>query len=147
MKVILLQDVAKIGKKHSVVDVPDGYGMNKLVPKGMAKPATKANLKRITQQQQEKAAERSQANEAFTTMCEAVSDKDVTVVAKANEDGALYEAVKKDAIQASLAEVAGVAVDLAWIEISAPIKTVGQHTITLVCNDTRVERDITVVAA
>ena len=39
MKVILLQDVAKIGRRSEVVEVPDGYAQNKLIPKGMAQPA------------------------------------------------------------------------------------------------------------
>ena len=47
MKVILLQDVAKIGKRFETVDVPDGYALNMLIPKRMAEPATPENLKRV----------------------------------------------------------------------------------------------------
>ena len=51
MKVILLQDVAKIGKRSDLVEVPDGYAMNQLIPKRMAETATAQNKKRIAKQQ------------------------------------------------------------------------------------------------
>ncbi len=50
MQVILLQDVAKIGRRFDVVNVADGYGLNKLIPQGMAKPATPENIKKIKAQ-------------------------------------------------------------------------------------------------
>ena len=147
MKVILLQDVAKIGKKHSIVEVPDGYGMNKLIPKGMAKPATAQNIKQITRQQQDKASERVQENELFTKLCELTTDTAIVVQAKANDDGALYETIKKEAIQDSLATMTNLTVTLGWIEIDTPIKTVGTHTIGLSCDGVRIEREVQVEAA
>ena len=47
MKVILLKDVAKIGRRFEIKEVPDGYALNKLIPKNMAQFATPENIKRI----------------------------------------------------------------------------------------------------
>lgn len=147
MKVILLQDVAKIGKKHSIVDVPDGYGMNKLVPKGLAKPATPANLKAVLNQQQEKAAATEHTTEAFKAMLTNLADVEVVATATANADGALYEALKKDVLIAAIASAANTPVQAEWVVVHAPIKTTGAHSVTLQCNGESVERSITVVAA
>ena len=48
MKVILLKDVAKIGRRHEVAEVPDGYALNMLIPKGLAKAGTPENIKKLT---------------------------------------------------------------------------------------------------
>ncbi len=47
MKVILLRDVAKIGKRYEVANVPDGFALNKLIPQGDAQAATPDNVKRV----------------------------------------------------------------------------------------------------
>ena len=47
MKVILLRDVAKIGKRYEIVEVPDGFALNKLIPKKDAEAATPVNVKRV----------------------------------------------------------------------------------------------------
>ncbi len=52
MKVIILQDVEKLGKKYDVKEVSDGYARNFLFPKGLVKPATKENLKWLETQRE-----------------------------------------------------------------------------------------------
>ncbi|OGZ20756.1 MAG: 50S ribosomal protein L9, partial [Candidatus Nealsonbacteria bacterium RIFCSPHIGHO2_02_38_10] len=52
MKVILLQDVEKLGKKYDVKDIKDGYAKNFLMPKNLAKPATKKALKLLENQKE-----------------------------------------------------------------------------------------------
>lgn len=51
MKVVLLQDVKKMGKKGDVVEVSDGYGRNVLIRKGLGVEGTKANLNTAAQRQ------------------------------------------------------------------------------------------------
>ena len=67
MKVILLQDVAKIGRRFDIVEVPSGYGMNKLIPQGMAKPATPENVKAINAQSAKTEADRAAGDAALQT--------------------------------------------------------------------------------
>ena len=130
MKVILLQDVAKIGRRFEVADVPAGHALNMLIPKKMAEPATKENMKRI-KARAEKAAEGRAANaEEFKTALDTLKGKTITLKVQANEKGHMFEAVKSPAIaEAIKAEGAVIAAD--QIVIAEPIKEVGMHTVTL----------------
>lgn len=147
MQVILLQDVAKIGKKHNIVEVPDGYGMNKLIPRGLAKPATKTNLKATLKQQHDQSAVMDEEKQQFTGLLKVLNNTAVVVTAKANADGALYEALKAEAIVDSMRALTDVPVRTSWVVIQTPIKTVGEHGIKLQCQDEQVDRIIVVNAA
>ncbi|MCA9354845.1 MAG: 50S ribosomal protein L9 [Candidatus Kaiserbacteria bacterium] len=130
MKVILLQDVAKIGRRSQIVEVPDGYALNQLIPKRMAEPATTANLKRIERQQAQVAQGVAAGSERFAKALEALSATTLQVAADANEQDHLFQAVHEKEIVAA-AEAAGVSIDAAMITISTPIKELGQHTVGL----------------
>lgn len=131
MKVILLQDVAKIGRRFSIAEVPDGYAMNQLIPKRMAEPATPANLKRIERRQAESTATEEAGQAAFETAKEALTGKVIAVVEEANEKGHLFKAVSEAEI-VEAAQTAGVAVTTAMIRVPQPIKELGEHEIELV---------------
>jgi len=146
MKVILLQDVAKIGRRFDVVTVPDGYGMNKLIPQGMAKPATPENLKAIQAQSATNDAAKAQADEAFAAMTEKLKDVTLEVAVEANEEGRMFQALKAEAIAEEIKVKTDTAVRADQIVIKEPIKQVGEHTVQLVSGDTHVEVTITVVA-
>mgnify|MGYP000084667775 CR=1 FL=1 len=127
MKVILLQDVAKLGRKHDVVTVPDGYGMNKLVPKGMAKPATPENLKAAQKQAAASASAKADSDAAFAELVAALDGTPVTLAVEANDEGRLFQAVKPEQIAAAVAAATGTPVDASLVVVEAPIKSVGDH--------------------
>lgn len=131
MKVILLQDVAKIGKRHSVVTVPDGYAINQLVPKKLALPATPENLKRTLRHNAAVAATKEAGEARFETAVMALTDKKVVVVAEANEQKHLFQAVhESDVVAAAVA--AGLDIDTHMIKIGNSIKSLGVHEVHLV---------------
>lgn len=131
MKVILLQDVAKIGRKHEVVNVPDGYGQNQLIPKGWAKPATEDNLKQILQLQAEKGAKQGAAAERFFTAKKALTESVVVLKNHKHDKGHLFASIKpEDIVSASLE--AGIVLDKSMVKIATPIKTTGEHEVELV---------------
>lgn len=131
MKVILLKDVARIGRKHEVVDVPDGYGLNQLIPKGWAKPATKDNLKQIEQIQAEKGVKQNVATERFFTAKKALSESVLVLKNQKNDKGHLFAAVKPEEI-VDAAKEQGIVVEKEMIKIATPIKTTGEHEVELV---------------
>lgn len=138
MKVILLKDVAKIGLKGSVVEVPTGYAQNKLIPNRMAAPATPANLKQAQKLQAETEAAAGAIVEKFTAAAEALKEKPLTIAAEANEQSHLFQAIhEKDIAQA--AKEAGVQLDVSFIKIVEPIKSLGTHTVSLVHKDHQAE--------
>lgn len=131
MKVILMQDVAKLGRRFDIVNVPDGFGMNKLIPQGMAKPATPENVKKVQAQAASNEAERAAHDAQFNAAVEALKDQTISITVEANEDGKLFQALKADKIVEAIKAATGTTVAAAEIVIKTPIKTVGEHTIEL----------------
>lgn len=145
MKVILLRDVAKIGRRYEIVEVPHGFALNKLVPQGLAKEATPENVKQIQARSAHVAAEHAAADEAFAAACATLEGKQVTIAAPANEQGHLFEAVKPERIAEAIS-AEGATIAPAQIHIGTPIKSVGPHTVDLVSGDQRSELPVEVVA-
>lgn len=130
MKVILLQDVAKIGKRFSVVNVPDGYAANQLIPKKLAVPATPENLKRTLRHHATAAATKEAGFARFDAAVAALTDKVIVVSAEASEQEHLFQAIhESDIVTAAVA--AGVDIDVHMVKISSPIKSLGKHELLL----------------
>lgn len=130
MKVILMQDVAKIGLKHSVVDVPAGYGQNQLIPKGLAKPATPENLKLVEKIKAEKGAKSDQAEATFFETKKALDGKVIKIVGLKHDNGHLFAAIKPAEVIEG-AKAIGVILSPEMLEIKNPIKTTGEHEVIL----------------
>lgn len=131
MKVILMQDVAKIGRRHQVVEVPDGYGQNQLIPKGWAKPATPQNLKEVQKIKAGNEAVAMKNEEKFFKAVELLKGKVVNIKGQKSDNGHLFAAIKADLIKEAMGSE-GIAVDSNMIKIHSPIKTTGNHSISLV---------------
>ncbi len=134
MKVILLQDVAKLGRRHSVVEVPDGRALNQLMPRKLAVPATPENLKRIEAQFAHDATTAKAAESRFIAACKQLKDVTLLVTVTANKEGHLFQAVKPSEVVAA-AGVQGVVLEDSEVSFAAPIKMTGEHTVTLVHGD------------
>lgn len=131
MKVILQQDVANIGTKLSVVDVPNGYALNKLIPSGKAVAATEQNLKRVEAHAAKQHASADEQAAKFTAAVAALTKTPATVTAKANEKGQLFQAVTPEQVVAAAA-TAGAEITPDMVKMPEPIKTVDTHEIELV---------------
>lgn len=134
MKVILLQDVAKIGKRSEIVEVPDGYALNQLIPKRMAEPATIANKKRIERLQQDTEAKREQDKARFDAAIKALGETKIQIKTEVNEQGHLFKAVSENDI-AEASQAAGIDIDAAMVVVGKPIKEAGEHEVHLVRGD------------
>ncbi len=124
MKVILLQDVKKLGKSNDVVDVSDGYARNFLFKKGLAKEMTSSNLNDVKLQQGAAKEHARRALEEAKKTKEVLNGKTINVVAKGGRDGKLYGAVTSADIADALKK-AGFDVDKKKVVIPSPIKSVG----------------------
>lgn len=131
MKVILLKDVAKIGRRFDIVDVPDGYAMNKLVPGGLAQPASPENVKRVRAKQDVATAKGESDAVHYESVLKALAGKTATLSATANKDGGLFETLKPDRIAEALTKAAGMQVLAEYVSVEHPIKHVGEHDIML----------------
>lgn len=125
MKVILLQDVEKVGKKFEVKEVKDGYARNFLIPKNLAKPATKEAMEWVNVQQEiaEKKAEESLAK--IQEVASAVDDLEVILPVKVGDEGQLFESITVQKIAEKLKEM-GFVVKKSQIELDDSIKELGE---------------------
>ncbi len=125
MRVILLQDVEKVGKKYEVKEVADGYARNFLIPKGLAKPATEGNLKWLEVQ---KEALRKRAEEELKKIQEQASNLDgleVVIPVKIGNEGQLFESINTQKISEKLKEL-GFEIKKSQIALEEPIKELGE---------------------
>ena len=101
MKVILLQDVKKIGKKGDVINTSDGYARNYLFPRKLAEEAT-ANALHVVNAKKENERKKKLAElEAAQKLAAELKGKEVTINAKAGDSGRLFGAItNKDVAEA-----------------------------------------------
>jgi large subunit ribosomal protein L9 len=127
MKVILLQDVPKLGTAGSIATVSDGYARNYLIPKGLAEPATPSRLKVA---EQRLAAERrriAREEEAMRSLAERLDGLRLVIAARVGESGRLYGSITAQDIAEKLQETLGEEIDRRKILLDEPIRTIGQH--------------------
>lgn len=130
MKVILLQDIPKLGKKFDVKEVASGYARNFLLPQGLVKPATDEALKQLEAEKAaavKKAEEDLKLAEGTATQLEG---QEIEIFAKADESGKLFGSITPLKIAKAIKEK-GFEVKKNQIKIPEPIKTIGDYEITL----------------
>lgn len=130
MKVLLCEDIRKLGWLGDVVDVTEGYARNYLLPQGLAKVATEGNIRAIAKAKAERAAERLKERKRLETAAEAVNGAEAVLAAKANEHGVLFGSITDRMIAANLREQ-GFAVADEVVRLPEHIKQVGSHSVTL----------------
>lgn len=128
MKVILLKDVPRIGRKHQIKDVPDGHAHNFLIPRKLAERATPDAIKRIEAHDAKLALGRAESDQAFKDALKRASEAAAALSAGANKEGGLYKAVTVKEILAAFKEK-GVVFEEHDMHIETPIKTLGAHTV------------------
>lgn len=137
MEVILKEDVANLGHRGDVVKVADGYGRNFLLPRKLALQATLAN-KAVIEQMKAAAARRSaeekvQAQELVARL-EPVT---LSFTRKSGENGQLFGSVTTADIAQELA-AKGFEIDRRKVQLSEPIKSLGDFTVSI-----RLHREVT----
>lgn len=131
MKVILQQDVANLGKKSTLVDVPTGYALNKLIPSGKAKAATTENRKQIEAKQQQDAEAQAAAQATLAAVRQAMLEETLVVPMEANEKGMLFQAVApQHIVAAATAKELPLTADMVLLPTDS-LKQVGTHEIQL----------------
>lgn len=125
MKIILLKDIEKLGKKYEVKEVAAGYARNYLIAKGLARLADEEALRWLRLQ---KESEKKKAEEELQKIAELVSKIDgqeVMVEVKVGEDGQLFEKIGEQRIAEGLREL-GFEIKKSQIELEKPIEELGE---------------------
>jgi large subunit ribosomal protein L9 len=130
IEVILREDVKTLGRAGEMVRVKPGYARNYLLPQGLAFEATEGNKKRIAAESKARAtrdqAEKTEAQKVATTL----SAVTLNLSGKAGEEGKLFGSITSQDVADALSR-AGHTVDKRRIELEHPIKTVGEHAVTI----------------
>lgn len=131
MQVILLNDIPKVGRKHEVRNVSDGYATNFLFPRKLAQRATPERIARVEERRGQLAAEREVNLALLQKNLAALKTQHVHLTARANEQGHLYEGLHAPAIIAALHEQHRIDLDPEFLKLEHPLKEVGEHRVEL----------------
>ncbi len=145
MEVILLERVAKLGQMGEVVRVRDGYARNFLLKRGKALRATTDNKARFEGMKADLEARNLKAKGEAAKVAEKIEGRNITVLRQASESGQLFGSVTVRDIVVSF-ESDGVALARPQVQLDAPIKTIGKHTVTIAVHP-EVEVNVTVTVA
>ena len=128
MKVILLQDVKKLGKKGDVVSTSDGYARNFLFPRNLAQEATDSNLHVLNAMKDVERRKKTAEIEAAQKLADDLRDKVVKIDAKAGDSGKLFGAITSKDIADKINDQFNVKVDKKKIVMDT-IKIAGTYNI------------------
>lgn len=130
MKVILKENVAELGYKDDIVEVKDGYGRNYLIPQGKAIIASAAALKRLAEDQKQRAHKIAKIKADAEAAAAAIEGIKLTIGAKTSANGTVFGSV--GALQiADAFEKLGHNIDRKIIFLKEPVKEVGVYTATV----------------
>ena len=125
MRVILLEDVKKVGKKGSIVDVSDGYGANFLIPRKLAVLATKTSLEIKKTQDDNKAKEEELKKEKAIELKAKIKDLTVELKAGIGKEGKLFGAISSKEIVEEYKKQFGIELDKRKFINFNPINALG----------------------
>ena len=146
IEVILREDIKTLGRAGEMVRVKPGYARNYLLPQGLAYEATEGNKKRVAAETRVRnvrnEAERTEAERLASTL----AGVSLALSGKAGEEGKLFGSITSQDIADALARQ-GHTIDRRRIEMEHPIKTIGEHAVTVRLHpEVRAELRVSVIA-
>jgi large subunit ribosomal protein L9 len=130
MKVLLCEDIQKLGWLGDIVEVNTGYARNYLLPQGLAKVATEGNIRALAKEKAKRAEQRLRERRRIEKAVEAVNGAEAVLAARANEQGVLFGSVTEAMVAANL-RAQGFEVADEIVKLPEHIKQLGTHNVTL----------------
>ena len=131
MKVILKEDVQNLGQQGDVVEVKSGYARNYLMPQKLAILFTKQQKKSIDEAKIVEERKLEREKDQLESILKQVEDLSLSLKMQSEEDSKLFGSVTKLDI-VKLLEENGIIVDKKYVDLSSPIKTLGEHQVNIV---------------
>jgi large subunit ribosomal protein L9 len=131
MKIILTQDVPKLGSAGTVQDVAPGYARNYLIPKGFASIATRGTIKQVEERQAAEARRIAKQEQELRGLSERIQGLRIEIEARVGEQGRLYGSVTNADVAERLSARVGEEIDRHKVDLEHPIRTVGEHQVTV----------------
>ncbi len=130
MKVILIKDVARLGRKSEIKEVPNGHATNFLIPRGLAIIANQESTKRHDEEVKKHGEQEESATNAFKTMLATFNKGPITYIAETNEKGVLFKGLRSEDIARHL-QTLNFTITKEQIILDRPIKEVGTYEVPL----------------
>jgi large subunit ribosomal protein L9 len=134
MKVLLCEDIKKLGWLGDIVEVNEGYARNYLLPQGLARVATEGNIRALAKEKAARAEQRLRERRRIEKAAEAINGAEAVLAARANEQGVLFGSVTETMIAANL-RAQGFEVADEIVKLPEHIKNLGTHEVTLRFSD------------
>ena len=131
MKVILKEDVQNLGQQGDVVEVKPGYARNYLMPQKLAILFTKQQKKSIEEAQRVEERKLEREKDQLESVLKKIEDLSLSLKMQSEEDSKLFGSVTKLDI-VKLLEENGITIDKKYVDLSSPIKTLGEHKVNIV---------------
>lgn len=146
MKVILLKDISKLGKRGEVKEVADGFAINVLIKKGDALQATSSELAKWKAKEDAKVHKKEVESNAFVALTDKLRNQELVISNKKyDEKGQLFAQVKEVDIVDAIFTATKISIDPKQVSIASHIKTKGSHIFTLKQGDRQAQ--FTVIVA
>lgn len=131
MKVILLQDVKKMGNKGDVLEVAEGYARNYLFPRKLAVEATRGQMKNLEVKKAGEQRKKAKILEDAKKLAARVEDLTVTISTKVGEGGRLFGSITGKDIADAIKVTHGIEIDRKKIDLENPIKSLGSFSVSV----------------
>jgi len=127
MKIILKQNMEKIGQVGDVVEVSDGFARNFLIPQGKAISFTTGNFKQIEYLKKQEAEQREGELKGVKELAEKINNISLEIKVKAGEEGKLFGSVTSKDIVETLLKEHGIELDKKKLNLKESLKKLGVH--------------------
>ena len=125
MKVILLKDVKKLGKKDAIVDVSDGYAANYLFPNHLAVPVTNKSKEILDKQQEDARIAEQNAKQAAQELAKKLEGLEVTFTAKVGKDGKMFGSISLKQVEEEMLSQHGITIEKRKFIDKGPLDALG----------------------
>lgn len=127
----MLKDVDKVGDKHEVIEVKNGFGRNYLLPRGMAILANKSNMGRLNEMIRREEAQEQKKLDVYRDIAAKLKGNVLKVGAKAGTSGRIFGSITQLQVKNHLQEQFGVDVERKKVILPEEAKELGTYTLTL----------------
>jgi large subunit ribosomal protein L9 len=134
MKLLLCENINKLGIVGDVVEVAPGYGRNYLLPQGLATEPTEGNMRALAKRRREAELDRAKKRAELEALAVKLQDVEVTIRARANEEGVLYGSVGTKEIVDALAED-GFYLHAEQVALDRPLRRLDTETVPIKLGD------------
>ena len=129
MKLILKEDISKLGRKGDIVNVAKGYARNYLIPKNMAMVATTKNVTIAERMQEKRQAVLEESSQLADSIQQALADAHLVIAQNSTDEGTLYAAVTNDKMIESIEKFSTFKLEEDQVIVENQVKEIGLHTV------------------